>query len=45
MIGKYKPENVKMKGVYYASPLWIDENGKLKDEHKPIKKKISLWEK
>ena len=40
---KYVPIGEKMKGTYYASPLWFDEKGELKDEHKPSKVKKSLW--
>lgn len=42
---KYKPKDKKMKGVYYASPLWFDDKNELMDDHKPDTKKLSLWEK
>ncbi len=36
----YKPK--KMKGYFYASPIWF-ENGEIKEEYKPIEKEVSLW--
>lgn len=40
---QFKPNGMKMKGFYYGSPQWFDENGQLKDEHLPIKRKADLW--
>lgn len=37
----YKPH--KMKGAYYAASAWFDNNGELKEEHKPEIKEISIW--
>jgi pyrroloquinoline quinone (PQQ) biosynthesis protein C len=37
----YKPK--KMKGYYYASPSWFDNEGHLLEEHKPLENEKSLW--
>jgi hypothetical protein len=42
---KYVPTGEKMKGNYYSSPLWYDDKGELKEEHRPSKVKKSLWDK
>lgn len=40
-IKPYKPK--KMKGFYYANPLWFDENGELLEAHKPNMVEVSFW--
>lgn len=43
---KWKPKDAKMKGYYYGSPLWFNENKpeELLDNYKPVMESTSLWE-
>lgn len=41
-VKKWKPENEKMKGYFYGSPTWFDEQSNLSDLYKPEIKEI-VW--
>ncbi len=37
----YRPK--KMKGSYYASPMWFDDEGNILEKHKPETKEVTIW--
>lgn len=41
IVKTYKPK--KMKGQYYGSPLWFEDNGEVVEKYKPEEKQVSVW--